>query len=134
MIFSFTVPGPPHGQGRPRFARMPRGVRTYKAPKDVSYERWIYAHALAARPRGWEPLTGPVALTVEVYQRVSKKQASRWSVTKPDLSNTIKAIEDALLGLGYVDDRQVSSIQACKWVVGKDAEPRVYVKVEAEQE
>jgi len=129
MILSFTVPGPPRGQGRPRFARRRGYVTTYKEDVDADYEHLVYAEALGARPPGWEPIVGPVRLEIAVYQRVLKSSKTAWSITKPDLSNVIKSIEDALLGLAYEDDRQIAEIEAYKWECKKGQEPYVLVNV-----
>ena len=129
MILQFEVPGPARGQGRPRFSRRGGYVRTYTDPKDTAYARAVQVEALAAKPRGWEPLTGPVRLTITVYQKVSKRSAkgASYSVTRPDLDNVLKAILDALSGIAFHDDRQVAVIEAEKRLSDR---PRVYVTVQ----
>jgi Holliday junction resolvase RusA-like endonuclease len=108
---------------------MARGVRTYKSEEDALYEMLAWTAAFKAKPTGWEPIVGPVRLEIAVYQRVSKSSKTAWSITKPDLSNVVKSIEDALLGLAYEDDRQVAEIEASKWECAKDKEPYVLVNV-----
>ena len=72
------------------------------------------------RPR--TPILGPVALSIRlVYpHRVQTRKRDRARVlpktTKPDAGNSAKAIEDALVKLGFIeDDRQVVHLTVSKW-------------------
>lgn len=145
-MLSFTVDGPPRGQARPRFASRDRNgrplpfVRTYSTKEDSAYASLVVSaarSALVASPfLGRFPLTGAVSLAVRVTQKMPGK--SEWkrqrklgypSVTKPDLSNVIKLIEDALIGVAFVDDKQVAIVYAVKVIGDQGEEPHVTVSV-----
>ena len=57
-----------------------------------------------------------------------KKGAALYPTIKPDISNVQKAIEDALNGLAYVDDKQIVWVEASK---GYSERPCVNVVLEA---
>lgn len=54
----------------------------------------------------------PLGLTI-VFQ-YPKKNKDIWKTTKPDLSNLIKSVEDALNNCAYKDDNQISFINSSK--------------------
>ncbi|WP_262350567.1 RusA family crossover junction endodeoxyribonuclease, partial [Limosilactobacillus fermentum] len=75
--------------------------------------------------RGLEPYDGPLEVCMEFYRPVQaslsqKERARRLSgvhrpTVKPDLSNYIKALEDALNGILWVDDNLIISLEAKKF-------------------
>lgn len=75
--------------------------------------------------RGLEPFDGPLEVCMEFYRPVQaslsqKERARRLSgdhrpTVKPDLSNYIKALEDGLNGILWVDDNLIVSLQADKF-------------------
>lgn len=135
MVCDMVIPGEAVPQGRPRWgnghAYDPEKSRRYKA-----YVREVARENVPPDEREW-PVTGSVKLTCIIYRGVPKS----WSrckrelalaeeidpITKPDLSNYIKGIEDALKGVWYVDDSQVIDCPATKVYA---EEPRVYVRME----
>jgi Holliday junction resolvase RusA-like endonuclease len=82
-------------------------------------------------------LLGPVMMTVDIYRGIPKswsktkqEQAERGIIKptlKPDVDNYVKAIKDALNGIAYVDDSQVTVLLISKYY---DRVPRVEIKVE----
>lgn len=64
----------------------------------------------SALTHGLRPLAGEVELCVVFHPKLTKKGAEY--KRRQDLSNTIKVVEDALIGVAYADDKQVTSIQA----------------------
>ncbi len=133
---AFTIPGPPRGQARPRASTRGGFVRMHTEPKDTSYAALVQFHALGARPLGWNPLTGPVEIAVDVVQKMpgptvwKRTQKKGYpSTTKPDCSNILKLIEDALNGIAYVDDRQIAFATVRKSVGDQGVAPRVSVMV-----
>lgn len=138
-MFTFTVPGEAQPSRRPRFARMGKGVRTYKDPRDAAYQDRValfFEQAIGRADYGF-PLRGPVLLTADFY-RAPPKSMSRHRLaealdgehlpsTRPDLSNLVKAIEDALNGAAFGDDGQVASIRATKLY----GTPRTVIGLEA---
>lgn len=116
MVTVFTIPLPARGQGRPRFSR--KTGRAYKDSVDQQYEEAIAGFYLSAA-REMSNFTGPVALSIKAYytkpKSWSRQRAARelYKISKPDLSNIVKAIEDALNRKAYADDAQV--IQHSAW-------------------
>lgn len=133
----FTVPGPPRGKGRPRFVSTPRGGRTYTDAQTASYENLV---KMCARAAGAEIIDGPVEMRIAVYLPIpqsapKKRQAAMLSgaecpTKKPDLSNVLKSIEDALNLIAYRDDAAIVSMTMTKHYA---IEPRVDVYVASVQ-
>jgi Holliday junction resolvase RusA-like endonuclease len=123
MQIMFTVPGQPHGKGRPRFARRGNFVATYTDAKTSSYEDQIRFYALQAMGSS-EPLK--TALEAFIYVRLPvpqsypKKRAEaclsgfEWPCKKPDLDNVVKSFMDAMNCIVYGDDSQVVEIHTTK--------------------
>lgn len=104
---------------------------------------WMNAVAKAARQvYAGPPLEGPVRLTVNLYFQRPKchygtgRNASvvkdsapvKYHTQKPDRNKCIRAIEDALTGIAYLDDSQVVCTPGHKlWTHGKS---RVEIRVE----
>lgn len=111
-VIRFTVPG--RIGGKQRVGRDFRhGARAFNPHKTESAEAMIRWYA-AEQMRGKVLMLGAVHLQVEVTRvppkSWSKKKAAKaWFVTgKPDCDNTIKLISDALNGIVWRDDAQVS--------------------------
>jgi len=116
MQITFTVPGPPHGKGRPRFARRGNFVATYTDAKTSSYEDQIRFYALQAMGSS-KPLE--TALEAAIYIRLPvpksypKKRVAdclgglEWPCKKPDWDNVAKSVCDAMNSIVYVDDSQI---------------------------
>ena len=138
MRISITVPGEPVAKARPRFTS---SGHVYTPKKTAVYEQVIGLHARAAM-KGKKILTGAIKLSVTAYMPIPKS----WSRTqktkamsgalrhtkKPDLSNIIKSVEDALNGIVYADDAQIDRYGES----GKafSSIPRTEIVVEAEDE
>ena len=117
-IFTFTIPGPPVGKGRPRLGR---GGHVYTPAKTAAYEKKVRVLALAALGGRCSLAKGPVGVTIVLQvpwpQRVPKRLREAYRdegcffVGRPDLDNCAKAILDAMNGVIYLDDAQVSQLQ-----------------------
>ncbi len=94
----FTVPIEPMPARRPRFA----GGVVYNDPKYTAFKAAV-AHYARRAMQGREPLTGAVKLTADFYRR--RKPTSR---TYGDADNHLKSICDAMNGICYLDDAQVT--------------------------
>jgi len=113
---NFTVPGTPVGKGRPRFARHGAHVVAYTPDKTVNFEVVVKVMASQAMA-GRALLTRPVSLHIDMFMPVppswSRKRRDLafsgliGATTKPDVSNVLKAIEDAINGVVYLDDKQI---------------------------
>ena len=118
-MISIYLPGTPVPQSRPRFTRQ---GHTYKAPRTAAYAK---ALALAAKEvmAGRKPLEGAVSviITIDLSVPASWPKGKRaialngmvHPTSKPDLDNFIKQL-DALNGIAWIDDSQVSVIHAAK--------------------
>ena len=128
------IPGEPVAQGRPRFTKQ---GHAYDPPKSAHYKQYIIAVAKAAM-RGKQPLSGTLGLSVRIYRSIpaswpKHKKAAALSgeirpTSKPDTSNYIKGIEDALNGICWEDDSAIVDYLPPfgKWY---SAEPRIEVEV-----
>lgn len=98
----FRIEGRPTVCKRPRFSR----GRVYNDPEHVRSQEYI---ALQARLAIKDfKLEGPLEMRVYFYFETPKKAPkSVWFTGRPDLSNMIKNIEDALNDIVYKDDSQI---------------------------
>jgi Holliday junction resolvase RusA-like endonuclease len=133
-MIEITIPGIPTAKGRPRAVRMgKKGVRMYTPEKTANYEAVCKMAALEVM--AWRaPLRGPLLVTFFLHMPIPaslslKKQAElngKPHVKKPDTSNCVKAVEDALNGIVWHDDSQIAHLTAHKVY---SLEPRVVVRV-----
>lgn len=135
---TIVVPGNPVGKGRPRAfqTRGPRRtIRMHTPEKTRNYEQTI---ALAGREamQGRDPLGGPVSIQLSIFMPIpaswskSKREAAAaggvMPITKPDASNVLKAVEDALNGIAYIDDSQIIDARISKRY---SHEPRIEIAI-----
>ena len=110
---TFTIPGAAVPKGRPRFG----GGRAYTPARTKAYEAKVKMHALKARQEArLKPFKGDVRVTIEI-----------WGMKQGDITNVTKAIEDAMNGVIYEDDRQIQYVQTERFPSDK---PQVNVIVE----
>lgn len=112
----FIIPGEPQGKGRPRFARAGQGVRTYTPKKTDDYEELIRACWRQAGGKKFEGHIGVYVQAVfELPKSASKKTKAEMLANnirptkKPDIDNIAKVVFDALNGLAYGDDAQITN-------------------------
>lgn len=118
FLLRFRVKGVPVAQ--PRATQVGHGVAF--VPRDHAVHGYRLAVALACKEAIQEPMMfpvrGPVQLRVlfALPQLVSQQDQTwaSWASTRPDTSNMVKAVEDALNGIVYLDDSQVVHIEAAK--------------------
>jgi Holliday junction resolvase RusA-like endonuclease len=137
MEVQFIVPGEPQGKGRPRFGN----GRTYTPAKTIAYEKLIArkaAEAMRYFPDGVTAL--PCYVRIDAYKGIPKSwtRAKRLRAMdgleipgKPDLDNVAKAVLDALNGVVYADDVQVTRLLVTKQY---SMEPRLVVTVKEDIE
>lgn len=125
----FTLPVVPRAWARAGS----RGAQRFPTKEQKRNKETLAALLLPHRPP--RILTGPIVLGVSVYYPIPKypswpqwrrDAASRglWPHTSaPDLSNSIKLIEDVMKGTFFVDDRQICSLWPAP-VAMYDTEPR----------
>lgn len=121
MIIKFTIPGPPKGKGRPRFARRGNSVTTYTPQQTVEYERtvkWSWRAQSGQKFERETPIEVRMVFFMPIPKSLSKKKQLQLDGTfhskKSDIDNLIKAILDGCNGLAYSDDAQISSLTAEK--------------------
>ena len=132
----FTIPGKPHGKGRPRFIRKgPLAGKAYTDKKTEVYENLI---ALAAA-NAWsgDPLDSPVSLEIIIVLGIPKgfsKKRAQEAVSghiepakKPDVDNVLKSVMDGIEGIVYKRDAQVVQVRVQK-KYGVREEVRVLVE------
>lgn len=100
-LIQFEIPGAPKVQERPRMVS--KGGRTWMYSPSTKDQEVIGHIALAERTkRGLAIMQGPVALKVNFYGLLSKQ----------DLSNALKLIEDGMNKVIYNDDAQIYELHA----------------------
>ena len=129
----FFVSTTPRAQQRPRVVRSKGGVHAY-TPSQTKEAQWEIRQA--AIEAGVTMLEGPVKLRVMVRfarpKSHTKKQRSIFKhTTKPDAANLGALISDALEGVCYSSDSQVSSLWVFKEYAAEGAPAGWTVTVEA---
>jgi Holliday junction resolvase RusA-like endonuclease len=122
-MIRLTIPGEVVPQLRPRFARHGNYVQTYDPEKCRNYK--AYVRMLAAQKMTEKPIEGPVEVWIRVYRQPPtswSKAKTTWAITgtirpttKPDLTNLVKGIKDAVKGIIWRDDAQVVRLVVEKW-------------------
>lgn len=131
-----TVYGTPVAQGRPRFARIGNGVRTYDPEKSRDWKQGVRLQALEQlRKDGPVPTVyeGAVRMEVHAYLPRPKTLPKRiiHHTRKPDADNVAKGVKDALKGVIYRDDSQVIELLVRK---SYGDPPRVVIGLQAVDE
>lgn len=125
----FTVWDEPRGKGRPRFSK--RGT-VYTDSTTKNAERCMrQAYQAASTGEAWD---GEVHVTVYSQRRVPKSLAKRDDgkpdLSRPDADNIGKLVMDALNGVAFIDDRQVTMLKVVKMPLVLGSVPHVTVKLE----
>ena len=130
-----VIPGCPVPKGRARSAVIHGRVVHYTPKPTKDYESLARSYAMQAMAKR-KVMDGPVFLAVRFYLPIpeswsKKKKESALClaispITKPDLSNLVKAVEDAMNGVVWRDDSQVTCMQVEKFY---SDEPRSEVTV-----
>jgi len=113
--YSFVVFGNPQPKQR---ARAGKGNRHYTPAETVRYERAVKAIAALSRPPSWRT-DGEYHLFVVAYFADRRPR---------DVDNVVKAVSDALNGVAFGDDNQVTRVSAEKHM--GNPEPRTEVTVQ----
>jgi len=100
-----------------------------KSRKAHGLDRWAEVVATAARAAKVPLLTGPVQLSLTFVLPRPKTVKRSAHTVKPDTSKLVRAVEDALSGIAYIDDAQVVSLVASKYYETAHSSPGVRVCV-----
>lgn len=136
-FFRITVPGQPVGKERARvFIHRQSGRAVGMTPKKTSAHEKLIRDTFIITYPGVEPITGPVGLYVVGYVEIPstfdeamKEKALRGEILplyKPDASNILKLVEDALNKIAYKDDSQNVLVSAGKYY---STDPRTEIRV-----
>ena len=128
---SFIVPGEPRAWARARR----KGGQSFTDSRTRAYKQAV---AAAARSAGVPHLGGPVRLACTAYltppraitkaRRAAIEAGTDLPTKKPDGDNFYKAVADALNGIAYADDSQITDgSMAKRWAV--HGPPRMAVTV-----
>lgn len=140
MNLVFRVNGLPVPKGSTR-AFLPKGsVRPIITSTSRNLKSWEQSIRLtcgaAAEAAKWQvpgraiPVGVSVSVALPRPKSLPRKQESH--VKKPDLDKLIRAVLDALSGIGYEDDSQVVMIDAVKEYVRDGQMPGVLVCIQTE--
>ena len=115
LFFVSGIPTPKGSLSGFPFQRKDGGVGVRMIDKTKGIKAWTEAVAQAAREEMWRsgrkmfPADVPVTLSTQFYverpQSVAKDRV--FPTVKPDLGKLERAIEDALTGIVYEDDKQI---------------------------
>jgi Holliday junction resolvase RusA-like endonuclease len=123
MMITFKVDADPVGKQRARYAKRGNHVMAYTPDKTRNYESLIREAAIEAMGSG-EPLETPVTLYLYIRAPIPKSLPKKRieaclnglekPIKKPDASNVLKSVEDAMNGVVYKDDSQIVNIHVSK--------------------
>jgi len=107
------IVGIPVAQGRPRFSRVNGFMRAYDPTKS---REWKEAVKLQAIDQGITPMRGALKMTAVFNLPRPKSLPTKviHHIKKPDCSNFIKGVEDALRGIAFDDDSQIVELHIRK--------------------
>lgn len=134
MTIYFTIPGPPVGKGRHRTTK---GGWNYTPHKTVAYEELVERCFLTAIGQGFVPLQGalrikifagyPIPKSTSKKRRAAMLAGTELPTKKPDWDNIGKIICDALNGVAYEDDKQVTESQMRKRYIDGPGQVEVWI-------
>ena len=123
FMVTFKVDADPVGKQRARYAKRGNFVQTYTPDKTRNYESLIKEAAIEAMGSS-EPLETPVTLYLYIRAPIPKSLPKKRieaclnglekPIKKPDASNVLKSVEDAMNGVVYKDDSQIVNIHVTK--------------------
>lgn len=132
-MITFTVPGDPKPQGRPRFVRMGKFVRAYDPKTSVDFKSKV---AFFGTQSGLKPHDGAVMVSVDLYLKRPKAKCRKSDSPmklpcskRPDCDNFAKAIADALTGIAWKDDGQIQTLNVRKWYHEIGLGPRAVIEI-----
>jgi crossover junction endodeoxyribonuclease RusA len=142
MSLSFVVYGQPIGQGRISFVGKGRAIHSNHKQLIPWRETVAKTAAAAAARQDWNPLDAPVRLRATFYlprpkhhhttRGILRAAAPTWPAKRPDLDHLLRAIGDALTGIGWHDDSQIVQVRGAKRFCAPDAamqEPGVVIEI-----
>lgn len=138
MTVTFSIPGDPQGKARARVVRTKTGRSiSYTPDKTAAYEK-LACQCYQNQVGGWKfPPDCPLRVEITAFFSIPKSKSKREKeqmregellpIKKPDADNITKIICDALNGVAYADDKQITSLTIDKVY---SLEPKVIVEIE----
>ncbi|OFK25066.1 RusA family crossover junction endodeoxyribonuclease [Olsenella sp. HMSC062G07] len=106
------------GKQRPRAQVVGGHARVYTPTKTAKFEKVIASAWLEQVGTRWVAFEGEVWITVTFRRELAKSNPKYWDgradLSKPDADNMLKAVLDALNGVAFADDSQITRIEAIK--------------------
>jgi Holliday junction resolvase RusA-like endonuclease len=132
-MIHLIIPGDPVAQARARFSTRNGYLRAYDPKSSANYKKYIIT---IANQINCKPMDGALVMKVDIFRSIpkswpKKKQEQALAgivkpIIKPDCSNYLKGIEDALNGIAYHDDSQLVLVHVTKRYA---AEPRAEIRI-----
>lgn len=131
-MIEFTISGKPYGKGRPRFTR---NGHVYTPQKTAEYEELV--RLFYRQTAHGTTLNAPIEATIFAQfappksdskaVRAQKLSGEILPTIKPDCDNIAKTILDALNGIAYKDDSQITELHVYK-LYGAEAKVTVRLR------
>ena len=116
----FTVLGEPVGKGRPKFSTVNGFAKAYTPAKTTNFENLVrlsYQQQCNKVPYNQgEQLAAEISAFFQIPKSISKVKHDAMEnghimpTKKPDCDNIAKAVLDALNGIAYYDDSQITHL------------------------
>lgn len=140
MTQKFIIQGNPRGQGRPRATRRGNHASVYEAKEDTMYKQNLAAQVVAQRPEFIKD--APIVIEPRFYLprpkahynskgQIKERFIAACPTGKPDLSNLIKGLEDALNGIVWADDSLIVGYGLGTGKYYADTQPHIVLEVKA---
>jgi Holliday junction resolvase RusA-like endonuclease len=142
-IVKIVVYGIPQPGGSKRAFVIPGTNRASISDANPKAKPWKNSVAWAAVESGMSPLAGPLELTIEFLfprpkghfgtgknENVLKVSAPIYHTVKPDATKCLRSTEDALKGIAWRDDSQVSIQIVSKRYVDAGESPGAIIRIE----
>ncbi len=129
VVVAFRCDGEPKTQGSKTMGVTKSGRRFMREDGGVPLKRWrkSVSDAASLYMRDKSPEPGPLALDLTFYLRPPKAYRKLPHV-RPDLDKLARAVGDALTGIVYKDDGQITTLRLRK-VYARVGSPGVWVTV-----
>ena len=111
MVIRVTISTEPTAKGRPRVAFLNGHARTYTPTKTQEAQEFIKTRLLRHRDKAF-PMGIPLRLTCTFWRTKSRYLPKREDIPwrRPDLPNFLSLVCDAMTGVLYADDSQLTYV------------------------
>jgi Holliday junction resolvase RusA-like endonuclease len=133
VLFSCSVPLEVVPSQSLRFRVIGKFVQKYQPQKVMMFKKMVQKFVQEQLPAYWKPLEGmPIKVTFQyVYpftkSMIKSKKFPVYKITRPDIDNCGKALQDALTGILWADDN-IIAIRHSEKTYGAKAEIIIIVE------